>query len=156
MTILHLHLICICIILPPGADHAACFCCLQTDKPGAVASSSVTGGKFPTGTYAYYKAGADTVDCKSVLKQWKDAYKNYEGLPPKYSAGAPQYQDTDNVSLVAIYNPLENATADCRMVTCTKTPATADGSSPASGYALLCLTAPDALQKASPKSPPFS
>ena len=130
-----------------------CSCCLQKTTTVSTPTPSV-GGTFSAGTYAYYVANSDTVDCKAVLKQWKDAYKNFEGLPPKYSAEAAVYQNPDNVSLVAMYNPLSGATADCRMVTCTKTvdsPSTTEN-----GYGLMCMTSPDALQKASPKSPPFS
>lgn len=127
-------------------------CCFQKNSVTTIDNS--VKAQFVSGTYAFYLADSDTIDCDPVLKKWKNAYKNFEGMPPTYSEGAPVYKSDDNVSLIAMYNPSPNATADCRVVTCTKTvdsPSSVD-----KGYALMCLTAPDALNKRDPQNPPFS
>lgn len=127
-------------------------CCFQKESVTTIDNS--VKAQFVSGTYAFYLADSDTIDCDPVLKKWKNAYKNFEGMPPTYSQGAPVYKSDDNVSLIAMYNPSPNATADCRVVTCTKTvdsPSSVD-----KGYALMCLTAPDALNKRDPQNPPFS
>ncbi|CDI86328.1 SAG family member [Eimeria praecox] len=62
---------------------------------------------------------------------------------------------------MAMYNPSEGATADCRVVTCTKTTNAAQAAnddSPAkpqteSGSALICMTVPDILSKEQTKAP---
>ncbi|CDJ62587.1 SAG family member [Eimeria necatrix] len=119
---------------------------------------------FEAGTYAFKSLTAAKPDCKETVDYWKAAYKNFTGLPPSKNDAETLYDDQDNVSFVALYNPSSNATADCRVVTCTQTntstagpvgATTDEGSETAKrGYALLCKTMPAAF--ASDTSAPFT
>ncbi|CDJ57951.1 SAG family member [Eimeria maxima] len=105
---------------------------------------------FKSGTYAYQVVDPHSVNCDTVVDKWKDAYTNFDGVPPAYKDNKTLYSNPNNVSLVAMYNPSDNASADCRVVTCTKTvtdDATEDPTKITEGSALICLTAPAALDK---------
>ncbi|CDJ31541.1 SAG family member [Eimeria mitis] len=117
---------------------------------------------FQSGTYAYLPVeNPDAVDCNAVVDKWKGAYSNFDGLPPPNKEEDNLYKNHENVSFVALYNPSTDATADCRVVTCTKTtPETASfkaartsGTKTETGSALICMTAPDVLPKKGEKSP---
>ncbi|CDJ32534.1 LOW QUALITY PROTEIN: SAG family member [Eimeria mitis] len=80
--------------------------------------------EFQSGTYAYLPIDdPNSVDCKAVVDKWKEAYSNFDGLPPANKEEEDLYDTQENVSFVALYNPSKEATADCRVVTCTQTPA---------------------------------
>ncbi|CDJ32536.1 SAG family member [Eimeria mitis] len=110
---------------------------------------------IPSGTYAYLPIdNADAVDCNAVVDKWKGAYSNFDELPPPNKDQEELYKKQENVSFVALYNPTKNASADCRVVTCTKTtPAAASAqgtgtqgqSSEEKASALICMTVPDVL-----------
>ncbi|CDJ32533.1 SAG family member [Eimeria mitis] len=128
--------------------------CRTKTKSRSTRTSDVT--KFQSGTYAYLPIDdPNSVDCKAVVDKWKEAYSNFDGLPPANKEGDNLYDNQENVSFVALYNPTEKATADCRVVTCTKTtPATSsfkaarsDGSTTETGSALICMTVPDVLEE---------
>ena len=105
---------------------------------------------FKSGTYAYQVVDPHSVNCDIVVDNWKNAYTNFDGVPPAYKDNKTLYSNPNNVSLVAMYNPSDNASADCRVVTCTKTvtdDATEDPPKITEGSALICLTAPAALDK---------
>lgn len=92
----------------------------------------------PRGTYAFASFTGDKPDCKAIVQQWSSAFKNFSGLPPKGSD--PLYDNQENVSFVALYNPgtpTSPPAADCRSVKCK------NGNKEAS--ALICLTTPDVL-----------
>ncbi|CDJ45666.1 SAG family member [Eimeria brunetti] len=117
------------------------------------------------GTYAFEVVDASTPSCTAVVGKWKTAYKNFSGLPPSRKEGHELYNNSDNVSFVAIYNPSENPAPDFRVVTCTKTTTRTasnndtgtpggdrltriqDGSTTEKeeGHALTWLTTPDVL-----------
>ncbi|CDJ62571.1 SAG family member [Eimeria necatrix] len=116
---------------------------------------------FKDGTYAFKSLTSEQPDCKSIVDSWKAAFKNFTGLPPSQNQAAGLYDNQDNVSFVALYNPQSTATADCQVATCTKTtsaaPSTLSDSSvptPEKGYALLCKTMPTAFQNA--ETAPFT
>ncbi|CDJ27733.1 SAG family member [Eimeria mitis] len=129
--------------------------------------SDTTSKTFASGTYAFQRVDdAEAPDCTAVVDEWKKSYSNFDGLPPSRKANEELYENQDNVSFVAMYNPSEDATADCRVVTCTKTTAPAsppaakqgnDGSNAegteTKGSAIICLTAPDVLPKSSESAP---
>ncbi|CDJ33926.1 SAG family member [Eimeria mitis] len=117
---------------------------------------------IPSGTYAYHPVDSpDTVDCNAVVDKWKGAYTNFDGLPPSKKEGEKLYQNQDNVSFVALYNPSKDATADCRVVTCTKTTPAAErfkatrttGGETEEGSALICMTVPDVLPEEGENAP---
>ncbi|CDJ28553.1 SAG family member [Eimeria mitis] len=122
--------------------------------------ASRTGAKaqFQSGTYAYLPIDDPaSVDCKAVVDKWKDAYTNFDGLPPPNKGEDSLYKNQENVSFVALYNPTEKATADCRVVTCTKTTPVLESavetenqgqSKETKASALICMTAPDVLADA--------
>ncbi|CDJ27731.1 SAG family member [Eimeria mitis] len=142
-----------------------CDVLLPEEAASKTKSSPVDSGKeFASGTYAFQVVDANTPDCTAVVEKWKDAYSNINALPPPKKDSEDFYtnQDNDNVSFVAIYNPSKNATADCRVVTCTKKvspgpgPAlAADGSATkeTKGFALICMTTPDVLSENSETAP---
>ncbi|CDJ31540.1 SAG family member [Eimeria mitis] len=130
----------------------------------AAEKTSRAGGaaEFQSGTYAYHPVDSPaSVDCNAVVDKWKRAYSNFSGLPPPNKEDEELYQDQDNVSFVALYNPTKNATVDCRVVTCTKTtPAAASfkaartgGIKTEKGSALICMTVPDVLPEKGEKAP---
>ncbi|CDJ62584.1 SAG family member [Eimeria necatrix] len=142
---------------------------IPTQATEAMAGSS-TANPFQDGTYAFKSLTAAKPDCKETVDYWKAAYKNFTGLPPSKTEGETLYKDQDNVSFVALYNPSSDATADCRVVTCTQTitSATDDaddaedpvgssyagGDNTKNGYALICKTMPGAFGTGS--SAPFT
>ncbi|CDJ28017.1 SAG family member [Eimeria mitis] len=113
---------------------------------------------FNSGTYAYMALESATADCAAAVSHWKDAVSNFTTIPPAKNDQTTIYKTQQNISFVALYNPQENAAADCQVVTCTQTAAAgtpgvqdanADGGK--TGYALLCMTTPEALtDKAAP------
>ncbi|CDJ33919.1 SAG family member [Eimeria mitis] len=120
----------------------------KTSRTGATA-------QFQSGTYAYHPVeNPDNVDCKAVVDKWKGAYSNFDGLPPANKEEEDLYDNQENVSFVALYNPTEKATADCRVVTCTKTTQGAEAgggggraeqNTETKASALICMTVPDVL-----------
>ncbi|CDJ36559.1 SAG family member [Eimeria mitis] len=112
---------------------------------------------FGSGTYAYHAVDdAGAPNCTAVVDHWKKAYSNFSGMPPSRKDGDTVYSNQDNVSLVAMYNPSDDATADCRIVTCTKTTKTSTTTperqadqevetETKEGSALICMTTPDVL-----------
>ncbi|CDJ27734.1 SAG family member [Eimeria mitis] len=116
--------------------------------------SDVETPKFGSGTYAFKTLTSETPNCADIVDGWNAAYKNFSDLPPPNDNSTTIYDDRDNVSFVAIYNPSPAATADCRVVTCAQKTTTAggeqrmrstgDGQSKL-GYALVCMTTPDVL-----------
>ncbi|CDJ62578.1 SAG family member [Eimeria necatrix] len=106
---------------------------------------------FKEGTYAFKSLTAAEPNCKDTVDYWKAAFKNFSGLPPSESQAGNLYNNQDNVSFVALYNPSSDASADCRVVTCTKTTTANEAlqsdsdQSPEYGYALLCKTMPSAF-----------
>ncbi|CDJ62233.1 SAG family member [Eimeria necatrix] len=117
---------------------------------------------FKDGTYAFKSLTAAKPSCNETVEYWKAALKNFTGLPPSKKQANGLYDKQDNVSFVALYNPSSSATADCRVVTCTKkTSSDSDllsqskaEETPEYGYALICKTMPDAL--ADENSAPFT
>ncbi|CDJ33879.1 SAG family member [Eimeria mitis] len=109
------------------------------------------GNEFPSGTYAFMALDTAEADCAAAVSHWKDAASNFTSLPPPKTEGEELYEKQHNVSFIAMYNPSEKATADCRVVTCTQatTPvvfSSRSGAGEKKGYALLCMTTPDALE----------
>ncbi|CDJ66648.1 SAG family member, partial [Eimeria necatrix] len=99
---------------------------IPTEATEAMAGSSPA-NPFQDGTYAFKSLDDTEPNCKETIDYWKAAYKNFTGLPPSKTEGETLYKNQDNVSFVALYNPSSNATADCRVVTCTQTTTTTTG-----------------------------
>ncbi|CDJ27942.1 SAG family member [Eimeria mitis] len=109
--------------------------------------------EFQSGTYAFMALESETPDCAAAVKHWKDAASNFTTIPPSKKQEPTLYDKQQNVSLIALYNPSENAAADCRVVTCTLPADQAlsrsnirSAEQDKHGYALLCMTTPDALE----------
>ncbi|CDJ62585.1 SAG family member [Eimeria necatrix] len=130
------------------------------------AAKTSSANPLEAGTYAFKSLTAEQPNCKEAVDYWKAAYKNFTGLPPSKNDAGTLYDNQDNISFVALYNPSSNATADCRVATCTQTNTSTTGPGPAiaetdggsdttkKGYALLCKTKPTAF--ASDTSAPFT
>ncbi|CDJ27367.1 LOW QUALITY PROTEIN: SAG family member [Eimeria mitis] len=130
------------------------------------------GKKFVSGTYAFQVVvDAVSPSCTDVVEKWKNAYKNFNGLPPS-NKNSELYTSQDNISFVAMYNPSDDATADCRVVTCTRKITTTPtrllldsaeeeeedetkAEETKQGSALICMTTPDVLP-ANSEHPPFT
>ncbi|CDJ34723.1 SAG family member [Eimeria mitis] len=127
---------------------------LIAEETEQLESSSDENG-FKSGTYAYMALESATPDCAAAVSHWKDALSNFTTIPPAKNDEGKLYDKQQNISFVALYNPQENAAADCRVVTCTlpaastSTPGTVNFRSTEKdkhGYALLCMTTPEALK----------
>ncbi|CDJ36470.1 SAG family member [Eimeria mitis] len=107
---------------------------------------------FESGTYAFMALESATPDCAAAVNHWKDAVSNFTTIPPPKKNEPKLYEKQQNVSFIALYNPSNDAAADCRVVTCTL-PADTEHSTfsirksaeDKKGYALLCMTTPEAL-----------
>ncbi|CDJ28559.1 SAG family member [Eimeria mitis] len=126
---------------------------LTTEESADVAKSG-NGNDFQAGTYAYMALESDEPDCAAAVKHWKDAVNNFTTIPPAKNEQTQKeiYSKQQNISFVAMYNPQQNAVADCRVVTCTQTTApnlpavdTLNADKGKTGHALLCMTTPEAL-----------
>ncbi|CDJ36872.1 SAG family member [Eimeria mitis] len=130
-------------------------CEALTGEESADVAKSANANGFKTGTYAYIALESATADCAAAVSHWKDAASNFTTIPPAKNNQTTLYDKQQNISFVAMYNPLEDAAADCRVVTCTRSAATQSpgvggvGALSAgegkTGYALLCMTTPEAL-----------
>ncbi|CDJ45667.1 SAG family member [Eimeria brunetti] len=139
-----------------SAWEPVCKVLLPKSGGGPAARTSIT--EFQSGTYAFKSLESDSPECSTIVEEWKGSYKNFNGLPPPYSKDTELYKDQNNVSFVAMYNPSSGATADCRVVTCTKKTQTGTRAlaraaprngdlKVETGYALICMTVPDVLPK---------
>lgn len=113
--------------------------------------TSLKGGFLP-GTFAFAALTGDTPDCSATIQQWKEAFKNFSGVPPTYPN--PLYDKRENISFIALYNPGTSTSppaAYCRVVTCKAKPAgVPEASEPPTspkktGSAIVCGTTPDLL-----------
>ncbi|CDJ28558.1 SAG family member [Eimeria mitis] len=137
-------------------------CEALTAEESAGVTKSATENGFKSGTYAYMELESEKPDCASAVSHWKDAVSNFTTIPPAKNGQTTLYNTQQNISFVALYNPLDDAAADCRVVTCTRsaaTPSPGGGGVAAlstgegkTGYALLCMTTPEALTA---EAPPF-
>ncbi|CDJ40597.1 SAG family member [Eimeria tenella] len=117
---------------------------------------------FKDGTYAFKSLTDAQPSCNETLDYWKAAFKNFTILSLSKSQANGLYDKQDNGSFVALYNPSSTATAECRIVTCTKTTSSTVNQRIESeaevtteyGYALICKTMPAAL--ADENSAPFT
>ncbi|CDJ45672.1 SAG family member [Eimeria brunetti] len=108
---------------------------------------------FSGGTYAFLALSSSEPDCAAIVDHWKEAFSNFTSIPPPKSKGNEEYENSGSISFVALYNPSQNATADCRVVTCTQmTPSDADvdrasetQAEAKERHAVLCMTTPDAF-----------
>ncbi|CDJ36141.1 SAG family member [Eimeria mitis] len=136
-----------------------CEALIAKDAEGAkVKGASTT--EFKSGTYAFMALESDTPDCAAAVDHWKDAVSNFTSVPPPKTGEDEPYDKQHNISFVAMFNPSENASADCRVVTCTQTTTQQpsafnlrNSGDEKKGYALLCMTTPDAFKNA---EAPFS
>ncbi|CDJ27944.1 SAG family member [Eimeria mitis] len=103
------------------AWNPVCEALIEADS-GEIEKSGGENG-FKSGTYAYMELESEKPDCAAAVKHWKDAVSNFTTIPPAKDDQTTLYNTQQNISFVALYNPQENAVADCRVVTCTQTPA---------------------------------
>ncbi|CDJ35224.1 SAG family member [Eimeria mitis] len=103
----------------------------------------------PDGTYAYAVQEGTDADCQAAVDHWKEAFTNFDGLPPTYDKSTDVYKSAKNVSFISLFNPQENPKVDCAYFTC---PAGVKAKGVDSGTgddkelkALLCVTTPKAL-----------
>ncbi|KAL8453391.1 hypothetical protein Emed_000890 [Eimeria media] len=113
------------------------------------------------GIYMYASQASEDGDCAAAVLHWKSAINNFTELPPAYSTETPSpYTDPLNISFVGLYNPGQNPTVDCAVITCQPETQTGEGGPPSSKvgdgaedetekkevYSLVCLSTPQALQ----------
>ncbi|CDJ45661.1 SAG family member [Eimeria brunetti] len=129
----------------------------ETSEKGEAEETRKALENFVSGTYAFKNVEGGKPNCTEVVNVWKAAYTNFNGTPPPKGKNESLYRVPENVSFVAMYNPSADATASCRVVTCTKTVSNGptrsaevrgqtsrtDGTT--TGSALMCLTTPDIL-----------
>ncbi|CDJ32986.1 SAG family member [Eimeria mitis] len=116
----------------------------------AMKQNTVTEGEIkPDGTYAYAVQEGTDADCQAAVDHWKEAFTNFDGLPPPYDKTTDVYKAANNVSFISLFNPQENPKVDCAYFTC---PAGVKAKGVDSGTgddkelkALLCVTTPKAL-----------
>ena len=99
----------------------------------------------PDGTYAYAVQDGSTADCKGAVDSWKKAFSNFSGVPPANTEKTELYKNPANVSLIALFNPGENALVDCAYFVCPAKTASTGTSAEKELKALLCVTTPKAL-----------
>ncbi|CDJ32985.1 SAG family member [Eimeria mitis] len=102
----------------------------------------------PDGTFAYAVQEGTDADCEAAVAYWKEAFTNFEGLPPANSTDASVYTSAHNVSFISLFNPKESPKVDCAYFTCPakSTPKeTGDNTTEKELKALLCVTTPKAL-----------
>ncbi|CDJ34724.1 SAG family member [Eimeria mitis] len=133
------------------AWNPVCEALIKEDEEQAEKSTSANG--FKSGTYAYMALQSATPDCAAAVSHWKDAVNNFTTIPPAKDEHTKLYEKQQNISFVAMYNPSNDAAADCRVVTCTQTAAPdpptdelRNAGEGKTGYALLCMTTPEALK----------
>ncbi|CDJ28018.1 SAG family member [Eimeria mitis] len=134
----------------PSNDAAA-----DCREESADVTKSGNENEFQAGTYAYMVLESEKPDCAAAVSHWKDAVNNFTTIPPAKDDQTTLYKTQQNISFVALYNPSNDAAADCRVVTCTRAAASeppqvvynrsTDGGK--TGYALLCMTTPEALKE---------
>ncbi|CDJ31830.1 SAG family member [Eimeria mitis] len=72
-----------------------------------------------SGTYAYAPQAGPANGCSAAVSYWKQAHVNFDGVPPEYDEEEKGvYAESQNRSLVALYNPQSGATVDCAFITC--------------------------------------
>ncbi|CDJ31545.1 SAG family member [Eimeria mitis] len=140
-------------------------CAALIKEEAGEGKSDTASETFGSGTYAYHVVDDTSApNCAGVVDQWKKAYSNFSAMPPSRKDDNTVYSNQDNVSLVAMYNPSDDATADCRIVTCTKTTKTSTAApgkqggqeveaETKEGSALICMTTPDVLSEKSESAP---
>ncbi|CDJ30051.1 SAG family member [Eimeria mitis] len=126
--------------------HPVCEALIAEGEP-ATEDQSTPSNTFPSGTYAFMALDTAEADCVAAVSHWKDAVSNFTSLPPSKTKGTTLYEKQQNVSFVALYNPSDSASVDCRVITCTQKLAqgpaalsirsSVDGKK---GHALLCMT----------------
>ncbi|CDJ45676.1 SAG family member [Eimeria brunetti] len=123
--------------------------------------SESAGNAFKSGTYAFMALSSDQADCTAAVDHWKAAFSNFTSIPPAKTEDEPLYQKQQNISFVAMYNPSNDAAADCRVVTCTQAASDSGGGNnlrsvaeQKTGHALLCMTTPEAFKDK--ETPPFT
>ncbi|CDJ35223.1 SAG family member [Eimeria mitis] len=67
----------------------------------------------PDGTYAYAVQEGTDADCEAAVAYWKEAFTNFDGLPPANSTEASVYTSAQNVSFISLFNPKESPKVDC-------------------------------------------
>ncbi|CDJ36140.1 SAG family member [Eimeria mitis] len=132
--------------------YPVCEALIAKEEP-IVTAEEAGSDTFPSGTYAFMALDTAEADCAAAVSHWKDAASNFTAIPPSKTKGKELYEKQHNVSFIAMYNPSENASVDCRVVTCTQTttnapavPSSRNGGDEKKGYALLCMTTPDAFE----------
>ncbi|CDJ45681.1 SAG family member [Eimeria brunetti] len=130
-----------------------CKSLIAEEDGSPVEKAAGTVDTFQSGTYAFMAMSSKEADCAAAVDHWKAAFRNFTSIPPAKTGETTIYDKQQNISFVAMYNPIKDAAADCRVVTCTrKTSAPGHNSNLRSdgqqkeGYALLCMTTPETLK----------
>ncbi|CDJ45678.1 SAG family member [Eimeria brunetti] len=132
-----------------------CKALIVEEDAGQGGESKAAASTFQSGTYAFMALTSDQPDCTAAVDHWKAAFSNFTSIPPSKTEGEKTHYDKQqNISFVAMYNPSNDAAADCRVVTCTQTPGGAGrggklarDTEHKTGHALLCMTTPDAFKE---------
>ncbi|CDI74849.1 SAG family member [Eimeria praecox] len=108
------------------------------------------------GTYAYAVQDGDEGDCNAAVKYWKEALKNFSGIPPVYTSNQTPYDNPQNISFISLFNPKSNPKVDCAYFVCPADVAESSSQRTSSDpstetdkkglKAVLCITTPSALE----------
>ncbi|CDJ45680.1 SAG family member [Eimeria brunetti] len=130
-----------------------CKALIEEDEQTPEKKAVGTGQVFKSGTYAFMALSSEKADCAAAVDHWNAAFSNFTSIPPAKTEEEPLYKKQQNISFVAMYNPIKDAAADCRVVTCTQTTSGTDhtrtlqnNAEQKTGYALLCMTTPETLK----------
>ncbi|KAL8451283.1 hypothetical protein Emed_002084 [Eimeria media] len=107
--------------------------------------------KTAKGTYAFYNFSSETGDkCKAAVKNWQSAFKQFEESPPVSEDVDYVGMGGEALSFLALYNPQNDAQAECKVAVCKEAQKTRESGAEGStkqGSALLCVTSPNAFSK---------
>ncbi|KAL8434685.1 hypothetical protein ACSSS7_003002 [Eimeria intestinalis] len=85
-----------------------------------------------------------SANCDEAAAQIQKARHNFNSPPGPYIKNAPPFDEMENISLVALYNPKENAELDCYYLSCLQDE---DSSNPIRVRGLICASSPVALEQ---------
>ncbi|KAL8429926.1 hypothetical protein Efla_004740 [Eimeria flavescens] len=92
---------------------------MQTASPTNLKVAKTVKASFKEdATYAVHVQTGQMANCSAAVDHWKEALVNFGRLPPAYNADSEPYNDLQNVSFVALFNPKARAKIDCAYVTC--------------------------------------
>ncbi|KAL8274832.1 hypothetical protein Esti_001238 [Eimeria stiedai] len=95
-------------------------------------------------TIALVAQDGQLADCDKAVAEIQKARENFSGVPGPYVKGEAPFNNIENVSLVALYNPKRNAELDCYYFSCLRDE---DSVNRVLVRGLFCASSPIALEQ---------